>query len=91
MLSLQLISVFYLTGFAAMCDDRHNMKELTLDEMERMSKRGQKFVAAESANGISVAERESDATGAGVASSADRSPLGFWVLGAALRALWLKV
>lgn len=68
------------------------MKELSLVEMEQMSKSGQQFAVPADSSGRMASGRDANPmTGAGIASTADRAPLGFWVLGAALRALWLKV
>lgn len=67
------------------------MKELSLEELEKMSKSGQEFAAPPTQGSARQGFGQGEAFGAGIASTADRSPLGFWVLGAALRALWLKV
>jgi hypothetical protein len=71
------------------------MKELSLQEMEQQIKIGQTAFALPATLATTASTgykpRATGTAGAGLASSSGRAPLGFWVIGAALRALWLKV
>jgi hypothetical protein len=65
------------------------MKQLSVGEMEKLSQSATPFAPVNRSARPNY--RVSSGKGAGINSSVGKPSLGFWVVGAAIRALWLKV